>query len=242
MTNQNRAAQPAEPWPAETVTKTRRTAAADLVIVIAFFLALYATMPFLDPILRKGHGLAMVFAIASYQFAFEGVAPLFIMAIRRERFSDYGFTRSNAARSLALGLALAAIYDLAMSWHARALMWIPMRRQPVVRMSLATGFPQCLAGLALTVLAWGFFEGFFGIFFARKCNQALGHSGSGWFSPGVLGFALFNGLAHLTVGQGIGGFVASFASGYAIAVIPAVTRNAWGGPLVQTLTDSVGRL
>src|SRR5260370_11873741 len=176
MTNQNRAAQAAEPWPAETVTKTRRTAAADLVIVIAFFLALHATMPFLDPILRNGHGLAMVFAIASYQFAFEGVAPLFIMAIRRERFSDYGFTRSNAARSLALGLALAAIYDLAMSWHARALMWIPMRRQPVVRMSLATGFLQCLAGLALTGLALGFFEGFFGIFFSGKCNHALCHS------------------------------------------------------------------
>jgi hypothetical protein len=242
VTNQSRAAQPAEPPPAETVPQTRLAAAADLVIVIAFFLALYASMPFLDPILRNGRGLAMVFAIAGYQFAFEGVAPLFVMVIRRERFSDYGFTRSKVARSLALGLALAAIYDLAMSWHARALMWIPMRRQPVVHMSLATGFPQYLAGLALTVLAWGFFEGFFGVFFARKCNQALGHSGSGWFSPGVLGFALFNGLIHLTVGQRIGGFVACFASGYAIAVIPAVTRNAWGGPLVQTLTDSVGKL
>jgi hypothetical protein len=241
MTQQNRAAQPIEQGPAETASKIRRASAVDLAIVIAFFLALYTSLPVLDPILRNGRGLAMVFAIAGYQFGFEGVAPLLVMAIRRERFSDYGFTRSKVARSLALGLALAAINDLAMSWHAHALMWIPMRRQPVVRMSLATGFPQCLAGLALTVLAWGFFEGFFGIFFARKCNLALGHSGSGWFSPGVLGFALFNGLIHLTVGQGIEGFVACFASGYAIAVIPAVTRNAWGGPLVQTLTDAVGK-
>jgi len=196
----------------------------------------------LDPILRKGRGLAMVFAVASYQFMFEGVAPLVIMAIRRERFSDYGFTRRSAGRSVALGLVLSGIYDLSMSWHARALLWIPLRRQPAIHMSLAAGFPQCIAGLAVTVLAWGFFEAFFGVFFARKFNQAVGHGGDGWLAPGVLGFALFNGLIHLTVGQGIEGFVGSFASGYAIAVIPAVTKNAWGSSLVQTLTNAVGKL
>lgn len=196
----------------------------------------------MDPLLRKGHGLAMVFAAAAYQFTFEGVAPLVIMAIRRERFSDYGLTRRNAGRSVALGLILAGIYDLSMSWRARALLWIPLRRQPAVRMSLAAGFPQCLAGLAVTVMAWGFFESFFGVFFARKFNQAVGHSGTGWLAPGVLGFALFNGLIHLTVGQGIEGFVGSFVSGYAIAVIPAVTKNAWGSAVVQTLTNAVGKL
>lgn len=196
----------------------------------------------LDPILRKGHGLAMAFGLAAYQFTFEGVAPLMIMAIRRERLADYGLKRRNAGKSAALGVVLAGIYDLCLSWYARALLWIPLRRQPAVRMSLDAGFPQCLAGLAVTVLVWGFFEGFFGIFFARKLSQAVGHSGYGWLAPGVLGFALFNGLIHLTVGQGIEGFVESFASGYAIAVIPAVTRNAWGSSLVQTLTNAVGRL
>jgi len=34
----------------------------------------------------------------------------------------------------------------------------------------------------------------------------------------------------------------SFASGYAIAVIPAITGNAWGSALVQTVTNAVGRL
>ncbi|HYM74794.1 MAG TPA: hypothetical protein VE377_02355 [Candidatus Dormibacteraeota bacterium] len=196
----------------------------------------------LDPILRKGRGLAMVFVLAAYQFTFEGVAPLVIMVVRRERFSDYGFTRRSAGRSCALGFALAIVYDLAMSWHAGSLMWIPLRRQPAVRMSLAAGFPQCVVGLAVTVVAWGFFEAFFGVYFARKLNQAVGHDGCGWLAPGVLGFALFNGLIHLTVGQGIEGFVGSFASGYAIAVIPAVTKNAWGSPLVQTLTNAVGKL
>jgi hypothetical protein len=57
-----------------------------------------------------------------------------------------------------------------------------------------------------------------------------------------LGFALFNGAIHAAIGQGIWGFVTSVASGYAIALIPALTGNAWGSALVQTLTNAVGSL
>jgi hypothetical protein len=92
----------------------------------------------------------------------------------------------------------------------------------------------------VTLAVWGFLEGFFGTYFARKVNLLLHRSGQGWFAPGVLAFALFNGVAHLIVGQGLEGFLTSFASGYAIAVIPAVTGKAWGGTLVQTLTNAVG--
>jgi hypothetical protein len=224
------------------VPANRRTAIIDLGIAIAFFGLCYAAQSVLDPLLRHGRGLVMVFALATYQFMFEGFALLLIMWIRRERFSDYGFAWHNAGKSLALAFLLAGIYDLAMSWHANALLWIPLRRQPAVHMSMAVGFPLSLVGLAVTVAAWGFFEAFFGVFFARKLNQALGHTGRGWLSPGALGFALFNGLIHLTVHQGISGFITSFASGYAIAVIPGVTRNAWGSALVQTLTNAIGKL
>jgi hypothetical protein len=72
-----------------------------------------------------------------------------------------------------------------------------------------------------------------------RCSTA---ESSGWLSVGVLGFASFNGLIHLAIGQGFQGFMTSFASGYAIAVIPAVTENAWGSTVVQTLTDAVGNL
>jgi hypothetical protein len=44
------------------------------------------------------------------------------------------------------------------------------------------------------------------------------------------------------IGQGTAGFVTSFASGYAIAVIPALTGNAWGSALVQSLTNAVGKV
>jgi hypothetical protein len=222
--------------------QSRPTAAADLVIVLAVFALGSLSVPFLNPILRNGRGLSGALAAAAFQFTLEGLAPLTLMALRRESFSSYGLIRRNLWPSLGLGLALALMYDLAVSWHAGALLWVPLRRQPAVRMSLEAGFPLGLAGLAAITLTWGFLEGFFGVYFARKVNVALGHSGRGWFAPGVIAFALFNGGIHLIVGQGFEGFVTSLASGYAIAVVPAITGNAWGSTLVQTLTNAVGRL
>lgn len=214
----------------------------DLVIVIFVFAAGSLSVPFLNPLLRKGHGLIMVFAAAAFQFLLEGLAPLSLMALRRQSFADYGLIRQHVGRSLALGFVFALLYDLALSWHAGVELWIPLQRQPAVRMSVAAGFPLGIAGLMVTVIVWGFLEGFFGIYFAKKVNMMLGHGGCGWLAPGVLAFAVFNGCVHLIVGQGWEGFLTSFASGYAIAVIPAVTGNAWGGTLVQSLTNAVGRV
>lgn len=230
------------PAPAQLQRRSRLSPSVDLAIVLVAFAIGSISVPFVNPILRQAHGLAGAFSAALYQFLLEGLAPLTLMALRRERFSCYGLIRQHLGPSLAFGFALAVVYDLALSWHAGALLWIPFRRQPAVRMSLAAGFPLALPGLAVTILTWGFLEGFFGVYFARKMNLALGHSGRGWFAPGTVAFALFNGSVHLIVGQGFQGFVTSFASGYAIAVVPAITGNAWGGTLVQTLTNAVGRL
>ena len=231
-----------DPASVRNVLPDRRAAAIDLGAAIAFFLACSAAEPALDPLLRQGRGVVGVLVLAGYQFACEGLALLVIMVLRRERLSSYGFTQRNACRSLALGLALAALNDVAMSWRTGALLWLPLRRHSATRMSLAAGLPAGVVGLAAVVAVWGAAESFFGVFFARKLNEALGVRGRGWLSAGALGFASFNGLIHLAIGQGLEGFITSFASGYAIAVIPAVTGNAWGSALVQTLTEAVGKL
>lgn len=233
--------QTAGPQPQESLAEQRRRAILDLAFVLAVFVACYISEPWLDPMLRRGHGLVSVLALAAYQFTFEGVAVVLVIVFRHEHFSDYGLTRHNLGKSVFLALTLAAIYDLALSLHAGAFLWIPLRRQPAIRMSLEAGFPLSLVGLAITVAVWGFFEAFFGVFFARKLNQIFSGRGQGWFSIGVLGFALFNGLIHLTVHQGWEGFITSFASGYAIAVIPSITGNAWGSAVVQALTNAVGK-
>jgi hypothetical protein len=223
-------------------SRIRRKAAFDLAISLLVFAACSLCVPSLNPRLRSAQGFRFVLAMVLFQFSIEGVAPLTLMLARRESFSSYGFSWQRLGSSLWLGLLLALLYDIGVSVRAHALMWIPLRGQPAIRISLASGFPLNVTGITITVIIWGFLEGFFGIYFARKINVLLGHSGRGWLAPGVLAFALFNGGVHLIVGQGLEGVITSFVSGYAIAVVPAVTGNGWGGTLVQTLTNAVGNL
>ena len=226
----------------DTAATVRVSAAVDLAIALAFFFAANTSLKYFEPILRRGLGLSGVLQLATFQFVIEGLALFGIMAFRHERFADYGFTRRNFGRSLALGLAIAFLYDLFMSWNTNSLVWIPFRRHSAIRMSLADSLPASVAGIGVTIFIWGFVEGFFGIFFARKINQILNTLNLGWRSPGAVGFGLFNGAIHLAIGQGWQGFAFSFLSGYGIAVVPAVTKNAWGGTLVQALTNAVGKL
>jgi len=220
----------------------RRRAALDLGFVIVVFLLGSAALPWLDPLLRRGHGLFGALALAGYQFACEGAAVVAVLLVHHESLPDYAFRRANLVVSLVLAIALALLYNLALSWHAHAILWLPFARQPAARMSMESGTLAAALGIVITISVWGALEGFFGVFFAKKVNAIFGHQGYGWLSPGALAFASFNGLIHFAVGQGIRGFTASFASGYFIGIIPAVTGNAWGSALVQTLTNAVGHI
>jgi hypothetical protein len=213
----------------------------DLVLAVGVVLV---SLPWASPsnlLFRGKSGLTAVLMLAAFQFAVEGLVPLLLIAARRERLSSYGFTSRNAGKSLVFAVIFAAANDLVLSLRAGAWLWVPLRRHTAMRMSLAIGFPLNVVGLAATIAAWSFLEAFFGVFFAKRVNQMLGHSGNRWLSPGAIGFGLFNGLLHFAIGQGVEGFLGSFASGYAIGVIPAVTGNAWGSAVFQTLTNSVGR-
>jgi len=220
----------------------RSKALTDLILAVgAVLLSLPWASPSHSPF-RHMTGLTEVLMLAAFQFTAEGLVPLLLIAVRRERLSSYGFTSRNAGKSVAFGVVLAAAYDLALSCHAGAWIWVPLRHHTAMRVSLAAGLPLSLVGLAATIATWGLLEAFFGVFFATRVNQLLDHRGNGWLAPGALGFALFNGLLHFAIGQGMEGFLTSFASGYAIGVIPAIVGNAWGSAVFQTLTNSVGRL
>ena len=158
------------------------------------------------------------------------------------RVGQAGKRWRNLGKSIALAVCLVVAYDLALSLHAERWIWVPLRRHNAVRISVAAGFPLSLVGVVIVIATWGFFEAFFGVFIAKKLNQVVGHVGKGWLAPGVWGFALFNGLLHAAIGQGVAGFLTSFTSGYAIAVIPALTTNAWGSSLFQTATNAAGGL
>lgn len=219
---------------------TRIQAAADLGFALAVFLLCSAAEPQLDPILRRGHGPLGVLALAAYQFACEGCAPVAVLLWRRERPSAYGFRGPRFVRSATLALVLAGINDVVVSVNAHERRWIPFGRHSAAGMALSSAVPGAILGIVATVAIWGFMEAFFGVFFARRVNTIARHDGRGWLSPGALAFATFNGAIHYAIGQGPSGFATSFASGYAIGTIPAVADNAWGSALFQALTNAVG--
>jgi hypothetical protein len=221
---------------------TRSSAAADLAIVVSVTLICGFSIPAITPALKSLGGMREVFLLALFQFTAEGLAILILMNIRRERLSNYGFTFRGVSKSAAIAVLFAIIYDAALSLQVGQPLWVPLRRHLALRLSLAAKFPLSLAGIATTVAVWGFFEAFYGVFFAHRLNRVVGHEGHGWLTPGALGFGFFNGLIHAALGQGVSGFLGSFASGYVIAVIPAVAGNSWGSVLFQTLTNAVGRM
>ncbi len=224
------------------MTLSRRAAAVDLALVLGVALAsLRWASPANSPF-KNMHGMAAVLALAAFQFTVEGLVPLLLVVIRREKFSDFGLTLGKAGKSISLAIALAALYDLCVSWRAAAWLWVPLRRHTAVRLSLGAGFPWEILGFAVTIAVWGCVEGLFGVFFARRVDQFIGHSGTGWLATGALAFGCYNGLLHLAIGQGMEGFLTNFFSGYAIGAIPAVSRNAVGSALFQSLTNAVGRL
>lgn len=225
-----------------TSAANHRTALVDLAIAASVALAWIPLASVVVPVLRQSRGFTAAMMMAGVQFGAEGIAPLLILLVRHEHFSDYGFTVRSILKSIAFALLFAIIYDAAISMYSHEIRWIPLRRQPAVRFSLSSRFPFNALGVAASVSVWGVLEAFYGVFFAKKFSLILARRLSGWIAPGVLAFALFNGLLHVAVGQGLYGFLTSFATGYAIAVIPAVTRNAWGSTLFQTLTNAVGKL
>ena len=140
----------------------RSRAIVDLVVSILVFAIVALSIPWLNPIIWRGHGIAPFFAACLYQFLIEGVAPLALMLVRGEKFSDYGFVRRGLLRSLALGFVLVALYDASLSVMSGSLDWIPLIRQPETRMALAAGLSFVLFAFPLEALNWGFLEGFFG--------------------------------------------------------------------------------
>jgi hypothetical protein len=144
-----------EPMKPDLETKQSR-AALDLVLVLLVFAACALHVPYLNERLRAAHGLTSLLAAAAYQFCAEGFALLLLMLIRRESFANYGYTWNRLKLSLPLGVVLAFLYDVVISLHVHAAMWIPLRRQPAIRMSLAENFPLSVIGVILTLAIWGF--------------------------------------------------------------------------------------
>jgi hypothetical protein len=224
-----------------TATADRRRTAIDLaIIILTQFVALGLAIA-LSPAINDLALPPRIVATALFQFAIAGLGPLIVLLLRRESPADYGLLRRRLALSLALGLALTLLYVAVNSLLEGELLWIPLKRLSTTAWSLQLNFPLNALGLALTILAWGVFESFTWLALAKKVDDLWRTPvSSPWLAPGPLIVAVGNGLLHLGLGQGWVGLANSFLSAYFVTLVPRLTGNAWGGILVQTLTNGMG--
>ena len=144
--------------PASNDSGERSKAVLDLTLSLLAFALCFLFVPHLNPFLRAAHGFKFVLATALYQLCAESLAPVTLLLLRRESFFQYGFCKKKFGSSIALGVLLALLYNTGISLYSHALLWVPLRRQPAIRMSLAAGFPLSLLGIVLAVVVWAFWK------------------------------------------------------------------------------------
>jgi hypothetical protein len=218
---------------------SQSASAIDLVVVSASTLAGVTAFVSLWPLAESLSAEARIVMATSAQALIGGLIPLVLMCARRERFDAFGFVSKRLVLSLLVAAAAAALYDACASIARSELAWIPFGGHGVMRLGLSLAIPWRLLAVAVVVLVWGVLEGFFAIYFAVKAQAAFGAPGRAPWA-GALAFGAFNALVHAALGQGAGSVASSFASGVLIPAILASTGNAWGGTLVQVLTNAIG--
>jgi hypothetical protein len=215
-----------------------RASAIDLIVVSATTLAGVMAFGHLWPFVASFSAEGRIAVATSAQLLIGGAVPLFLMRARRESVESFGFVSKGTVSSLLVAGAMAALYDACVSVARTEVAWIPFGRHGVMRLALSLSVPSKPIAVAAVVLAWGILEGFFAMYFAVKAHAAIGAPGRAPWA-GALAFGVFNAIVHAVLGQGVGSVASSFASGVLIPGVLVLTGNAWGGTLVQVLTNAV---
>jgi hypothetical protein len=220
--------------------QSRRANAFDLLVTSLATIGGLVLFVHAAPTIRSFSTSGQVVATTVSQALIAGAVPLLLMWLRKESFGLLGFSRRGTLISLATGIIAAVIYDASVSVGIGELAWAPFSRHHVFRLAGALASPWNIIATVSVVIVWGILEGFFAVYYAAKVQSALGPPGNVRWA-GALAFGTFNALTHLIVGQRGGAIASSFLSGVLIPAVPALTGNAWGGVLVQVLTNAVGR-
>jgi hypothetical protein len=218
-----------------------RRPAVDLLVVAVTCVAVVLAFPSLSALLARQPASLRVYALLAMQFAAMGAAPAVLVAVRREPLRGYGLVVARPGASMLLGLVLAAIYLAVVSVATGTVLVVPFGRHGVLRLARALPGADGVVAPALVVAVWGVAEGLFGVYFSAKAAElACALRVRGAAIVGALAFGAFNGVLHVAVGQGPRGFAVSALSGTFVGLVPALTGNAWGGVLVQVLTNAAG--
>ena len=171
------------------------------------------------------------------QFGLTGLGCVIVMLYRKESFRNYGLVKPRFQQTVILSLVVCLPAFLFMLVHHEVDPYLPMQGCLLTREFLSCTFPSNALGYALTILVWGFFEGFNYVVISKKINERypgnrkrINHGAMVCgviciLIHGMIGFDLYTLFEALT----------TFILIYGMLVIKDTTNNAWGCILIFIL-------
>ncbi len=171
------------------------------------------------------------------QFGLAGLGCVIIMLYRKEHFQDYGLVKLRFLQTILVSMAVCIPAFIFLLVNNEVKSYLPLQGCLLTREFLSHTFPINVLGYALTILVWGFFEGFNYVVISKKINERY-PGGSKYINygaivcgmlciliHGMIGFELFTLFEALT----------TFIIIYGMLMIKEKTGNAWGCILIFIL-------
>lgn len=174
--------------------------------------------------------LLRVLAGAAFQFGLAGLGITIVAVCRKESAAAYGLKAKGAFKSIIFCI-LCFVPNLLFALAANQVKgYLPFQSVWTTKEVLGAGFPVNAAGMLITAVAWGFFEGYNYVVISEKINQCC-PTKSRWLNWGAITCAVICILIHGAIGvtpEGILEMLTVILIIYGMLMVKELTGNAWG--------------
>lgn len=166
---------------------------------------------------------------AAVQFGIAGLGISLVCIIRKERFSQFGLKTQNIGKAIT-GTFLCFVPIIGCIFASGQFSgYRPFSTVLVTKDVLSAGAPVSIAGMAIIIAVWGFFEGFNYVVICDKINKRY-PSTNQLMDYGAITCAIVCILFHpisITF-WGVVQIITTFIAIYGMLIIKKKTGNAWG--------------
>ena len=222
------------------LSETAKRADKDLnIILVSLALPLIIFLCFKNSIISYGTDSSVniwlrFLPLTLIQFGLAGLGSLIVMLYRKERFRDYGFIKKGFLPTVFLSVIVCVPSFIFMLVNNEVVSYLPMQGCLFTSEFLSCSFPINTLGYTMTILVWGFFEGFNYVVIAKKINERYPGKHR-YINYGAIVCGVICILIHGMIGfdfYTLFEAITTFLIVYGMLMIKEKTGNAWGCILI----------
>lgn len=176
------------------------------------------------------HVLLRVLLGATFQFGIAGLGIVVVSVFRKESFFSHGLKKKGTVISIIL-CVVCFLPNIFFSFARKQVSnYLPFQSVWTTKDVLASKFPTNIIGMFITIITWGFFEGFNYVVISDKINARY-QSKNKWLNWGAISCAILCILIHGAIGVSLENIIETltiFFLIYGMLIIKEQTGNAWG--------------